>query len=277
MTVAMLLTTTSVYAASIILPPSDPSIAVYVSSAPNAFGSPSWPTYVTNAIDGIQNGGAATGDPTGPSYYFSGTVFTPGQAIVTDYNSWDGQINPMGAFAGEFGNRLHGGVDVNGNGSLVSLSELCYNVSSSDLANALGFSGCFNSSDVYSATRVGILYGADGAKGGGDDTLVTSGSASQQVNEFAYVGVGNAFCSGAPASCGGGSMESIQDIIDMDMFTNGSPLRVLFNYSIAGTSATGTGEGDIYKAAAVPEPASVGLLGLGLAGLGLRRRYKQRQ
>ena len=39
----------------------DITMTEYFSSAPNYFGSPSWAGYLTNAMLGIQNGGAATG------------------------------------------------------------------------------------------------------------------------------------------------------------------------------------------------------------------------
>src|SRR5579864_3949579 len=175
------------------------------SSAPNRFGSPSWDGYLTNAIAGIQNGCAATGDSSQATYYASGTQFTPGQLIVTDYNSWDGLVNPGGAFLNELGNRLHDGLRVDGtNGTKISLSELRFNMSSSDPGNELAFAGGFNGTDVYNSARVGIIHGVS-------DTFITSGSATQLVDELIYVGIGNAFCSGQPGHCGGGPFQSIGD------------------------------------------------------------------
>ena len=68
-------------------------------------GSPSWDGYVTNAIAGLQNRCAATGNPNSPTYYQSADTFLPTQLIVTDYNSWNGVVNPGGAFSAESGNR----------------------------------------------------------------------------------------------------------------------------------------------------------------------------
>lgn len=222
------------------------------SSAPNAFGSPSWASYVSNAITGIQNGCTATGDPTQPNYYQSQTTFLPGQLIVTDYNSWDGQANPTGAFSGELGNRLHAGLFVTDNGNSAdqfSLSELNFNMSSSDAANSLGFAGSFDATDSYSLTRVGIINNP-----GGGQSLVTSGSSTQKVDELAYVGVGNAFCSGSPVDCGGGSFTSIGDLISY--MNSNAPFSVSTHYWLQdGTGPVISSVIGTADVAATPEPA----------------------
>lgn len=240
------------------------------SSAPNAFGSPSWSGYVANAIAGIQNGCAATGDASLPTYYQSGTTFTPGDLIVTDYNAWHGQAGPLPApFNNELGNRLHAGLFVNGNGTQFSLSELQFSMNSSDGSDTLQFVGGFDATDSYSSTRVGIIHTSGG------DVYVTSGSATQLVDELAYVGVGNAFCSGAPGDCSGGPFQSIGDLTAY-MAAN-QPFSVSNTYSLVDSnghtlqSVTGTAYVN------TPEPA--GLLSmafLGLAGLGVRlRRFRR--
>jgi len=218
------------------------------SSAPNAFGSPNWDGYVTNAIAGIQNGCAATGDPNSPTYYQSGNTFLPTQLIVTDYNSWNGVVNPGGAFSGEYGNRLHDGLFVNGNGSTFSLSELTFNMNSSDPADSLAFSGGFSSGDDYSATRVGIINLA-----GGGEELVTSGSADQLVNELVYVGIGNAFCSGSPGDCGGGSFTSIGDLVAY--MNSNAPFTVTNTYSLVDANGdTIASVNSVANITATPEP-----------------------
>jgi hypothetical protein len=218
------------------------------SSAPNVFGSPSWSGYVTNAIAGIQNGCAATGDPNSPTYYQSSTTFQPTQLIVTDYNSWNGVVNPGGAFSGEYGNRLHDGLFVNGNGAEFSLSELNFNMNSSDPADALNFTGGFSSSDDYSDTRVGIIN----LSGGGEE-LVTSGSATQLVNELVYVGIGNAFCSGSPGDCGGGSFTSIGDLVAY--MNSNAPFTVTNTYSLVDANGdTIASVSSVANITAAPEP-----------------------
>lgn len=222
------------------------------SSAPNAFGSPSWTDYVTNAIAGIQNGCSATGNPASPTYYQSGTTFLPGDLIVTDYNSWKGEANPTGAFSAEEGNRLHAGLLATDNGNSAdrfSLSELTFNMSSSDPANSLQFVGGFDASDSYSATRVGIINNP-----GGGETLITSGSSTQLVDELVYVGVGNAFCSGSPGDCGGASFTSIADLVSY--MNSNAPFSVSNTYALVdGAGATIASISGTAQVSATPEPA----------------------
>ena len=238
------------------------------SSAPNAYGSPSWNNYVSNAITGIMNGCTAVGDPTQPSYYQSQTVFDPGQLIVTAYNSWDGQVSPAAPFNNEEGNRLHDGLDVKGNGGQFSLSQLVFSMSSSDPANSLSYSGSFSPADSYSDKRVGIIYGPT-------PTYITSGPANQLVDELVYVGIGNAFCSGPPTNCGGGSFQSIDDLIDY-MNAN-APFSITNTYSIVdpitnNVWASVTSSAEVNQ---TPEPAALLLTGSSLMILGLFRRKKR--
>jgi hypothetical protein len=224
------------------------------SSAPNVYGSPSWNGYLTNALAGIQNGCVATGDPTSPTYYQSGSTFQPGQLIVTDYNSWDGVASPGGAFSQELGNRLHDGLFVTDNGNNAdqfSLSELTYNFNSSDPGDSLAYAGSFDASDSYSTTRVGIINNPDGSQ-----TFVTSGSATQKVDELVYVGVGNALCSGSPDDCGGGSFTSIGDLVSY--VEANQPFTVTNTYSLVDDNGdTLASVTSVAQVSATPEPAEL--------------------
>ena len=237
------------------------------SSAPNVFGSPSWAGYLSNALTGIQNGCAATGDSTQPTYYQSGTTFSPGDLIVTDYNSWKGQVNPPAPFNNELGNRLHDGLFINGNGSRFSLSELQFSMHSSDSADSLQFVSGFSASDSYSATRVGIIHTGSG------DVYVTSGAATQLVDELVYVGIGNAFCSGTPADCNGSPYQSIDDLTAY--MASNAPFSVTNTYSLVDStgkvldSVTGTANVN------TPEPCGLALLGLGLLLAVLGKRFRR--
>src|ERR1700752_700426 len=77
----------------------DPVITVYPSIAPNVFSSPNGDTYIGNAIQGLQNGGAATGAPGTPGFYSTTGPSVPlYHMIVTNFNSWLGHINPGSVF-----------------------------------------------------------------------------------------------------------------------------------------------------------------------------------
>ena len=192
-----------------------PIIEVFASPAPNVFGSPSWAPYLTNAIHALQNGLTAVGTPsTDPTAYFRVSQENEEQNIVSGFPSWLGFVNPGtmfgAAFTNELGNRLHFGLHILGNGTKFSLSGLFFDMESTDAGDIFQFIGDFTSpSDAYSSTRVGLNYGPDGIKGTGDDVLISSGPATQQVDELFYVGVGNAI---APSDVGcAGSTQSTLD------------------------------------------------------------------
>lgn len=92
---------------------------VYPSSAPNVFGSPSWPGYLSNAMNSLHNGlgniGNRATDPT--AYEIAGPFVTPGDFIVTSFNSWRGEAFPAAPFNAEFGNRMHFGLHIMGDGT----------------------------------------------------------------------------------------------------------------------------------------------------------------
>src|SRR5262245_15611834 len=88
-----------------------PAIEVFPALAPNAFGSPSYPTWEANAVAAIHAGATTGGDPALSSFYQQipgGSVIQP--FVVTDFHSWLLRADPgtvFGpAFAGELGNRL---------------------------------------------------------------------------------------------------------------------------------------------------------------------------
>lgn len=111
---------------------------VFPSVAPNAFGSPSYSGYVSNAIHAILNGLPAYGNPNDPTYYQQQSTIAPNQMIVTGFPSWLGSANPgtvFGpAYANELGNRPLFGVVINaGPGApSISISELSFAATSND-------------------------------------------------------------------------------------------------------------------------------------------------
>ncbi len=235
-----------------------PTITVTPSLAPNAFGSPNWAGYVGNAVTALYNGFSTFGSPSSPDYYAAVTgPINVKDNIVTGFNSWHGDANPgvdFGApFAGEYGNRLHFGVVINGHGTQFAIADLAFDAVSSDPLNGLGFSfsaGSFN----YSSSYMGVIHGPSG------DTFVTSGPNTQLVDELVGRGSGNAY---AVYDTDPGATE--QDKIDQAAANIGY-------YSFTGTYTLDGGSGSA-TVNAVPEPMSLTALGLGaLAFLRKRRR-----
>jgi hypothetical protein len=223
------------------------TIDVTPSSAPNGNGSPSFSGYAANAIYALENGLTSYGDPSSPSYYTQApTVMSVLNNIVTGFPSWNGVANPTGAYASELGNRLHFGLDVRGNGSLISISELSFSATSTD-ANSLGFSYSAGEYD-YNASYVGWNYGTDGIRGTLDDTFITSGPNTQLVNEIVSRGSGNAW-----AVYVGDYPGTLQDEINQAAAALGSsPIDFTGTYTLGGVqgSATVTFE-------PVPEPTTM--------------------
>ena len=135
------------------------TITVIPALAPNAYGSPNWNAWVSNATTAIANGYASYGDPSSPSYYQQApAVISVTNDIVTGFPSWDGLADPgdvFGAnFSQELGNRIQFGIDIKGGTNLISISQLSFSAHSSDASNSLDFAfaqGSYN----YSASYVG--------------------------------------------------------------------------------------------------------------------------
>ncbi len=258
------------------------TISVFPSFAPNVFGSPSYPTWESNALTALIGGSSTGGNSTLPSYYEQ----IPNGAnvplwIVTDFPSWHALANPgvvFGpAFAGELGNRLYFNLHINGNGFSFNIAQLSFQATSTDAGNFLGYTipaGSFN----YSTAIVGMNYGPNGVKGGGDDFYITSGSNTQFVNELFYRGSGNApaVLSTDPGATDQDKIDNARQLMPHDFIFNGQ-------YSL-GVDDFGTFTGSAFVVVAVPEPATVAMTGLGGMALAFacvaqwkkRRRRKQR-
>jgi hypothetical protein len=210
------------------------SITVIPALAPNAYGSPNWSAWVSNATTALINGCSTYGDPSSPSYYQRApAVISVTNNIVTGFPSWNSRANPgavYGAnFANESGNRIQFGIDIKGGTNLISISQLSFSAHSSDTNNSLDFTfgqGSYN----YSASYVGIIYGP-----GGTNTYITSGPATQPVNEIVGRGSGNAWDTYDTS----GNVTSQQSNLDLLISQFGSqPFNFSGTYTIAGVTAS---------------------------------------
>ncbi len=264
---AIIFLTIGIMAGSAGVAMADLTLLVVPSSAPNASsGSPSWSGYVANALNSLGNGLGNIGDrsvnPT--AYEVAGTTIRPGDITVSSFKSWRGQADPTGAFANEYGNRVHFGLHIIGDGETqFRLNDLTFDVDSSDATNTLGFNGNFVGAN-YSGTRYGINWGDDRAKGGGDDIVYNSGNGTTLVDELVYVGVGNAWWGGYGVTNPG---QADLDDVAAWVASQGS---VLFSatytmYASDGTTVLGSGSASV---TVIPAPGAVvlGWIGLGLMG-----------
>ncbi len=248
------------------------TLDVYPSSAPNAYGSPSWTGYTVNALNSLYNGlgniGDRSTDPT--AYEIAGSVIAPGDATVTTFHSWRGQINPPAPFQNELGNRLHFGLHAYGDGtSQFALNDLTFELHSSDPGDSLGFTGDFIGYDYTGTTRFGVNWGADRTRGTADDIVYMSGNGTTLVDELVYVGVGNAWWPGAddpdPANPVGGAQYAM-DSNYLWLVLNG-PVTVTTTYALGDYSGSAS-----VVVAPVPVPGALLLAGMGAGLIGWMRR-----
>lgn len=220
------------------------TIDVIPSSAPNAYGSPSWGAYVGNALGAIEAGLSSVGnrltDPT--AYEVCPSIVDPGEFMVSSFKSWRGTVGPAAPFDNEYGNRVHFGLHAFGDGVMqFRLEDLTFELHSNDSFDSLGYVGNFIGYN-YSPTRFGVDWGADRQKGGGDDTYYASGNGTTLVDEIVYVGVGNAFWPGGsdpdPANPIGGAQAAMDDAYAY--VYNNVPFVFSGSYTILGHTASGS-------------------------------------
>ncbi len=246
-------------------------IDVRPASAPNSLSSPSYPAWRDNAIAALLNGSTSGGTPGQPSFYSqvpNNSSLPPAENIVSDFPSWRGRANPGAtfgaAFAGEHGNRLAFGLLITrGAGDApFRIADLSFVMTSNN--PSFGFTFAPGSYD-YSANFVGILFGPNGALGGGDDTFITTGANTQFVDAIVGRGTGT-----APAALSSDPGPTDQNRLDAAALASG-------NYFLTGTYSLGSATGGATVFFGVPEPGTVTLSLVALAaGVVLARRRKVR-
>jgi PEP-CTERM motif len=249
------------------------TINVEGTMAPNAYGSPSWNSWVGNAFYAAENGLTSYG-AAGPTQFSVTTTPLPvSYNMVTGFNSWEGQADPAAPYNNEYGTRGSFVAIINGNGTQISMDGFGANLASTPVNSlgALGFDAPNNSISPndwnYDSLDIGIIFN-NGLNISGGFSIVNSGPSSQLVNEIISVGAGDAYASylGDDASNPSATDQQTLDY-DIAQVPNGYNFTGTFYYDAASSSAT-------LNFSPVPEPTTLALAGLGLGTLFIYRRKK---
>ena len=286
LTIAAAVVCTSITQASVV------RFDVVPSYGPNAFGSPSWSGYVSNAHTALMgnpatNVGDRTSDPTAFELVDPAnptapvTLVDPIEMIVTPFNSWRGVAGPAVPFDGEFGNRVQFGfaLETDGNGR-IDIANLNVQWTKHWMNNDVAMEtssiiidpltqGTL-STDAYTAETIGVLYGGDGALGGGDDTILTSGTGP--VDAIYSVGVGDGLL---PEDVGGATDQEEIDLFVTNLLSKDHPAQKLkTSYTV--TLDSNEQLMSMSTIFLVPEPNSLVTIlpGLGFLTFFARRRKK---
>ncbi len=170
---------------------------VYASPAPNRHTSDNSPaknaynTWVGRALRWAEGDRSNMGNPgRDPGAFAAVSTVKPREYMVTASNSWRGAANPIGAFAGQHGNRVHFVLHVKGNGTVRFKYE---DISWRYWAGGApwGSTRTFGSpaEQVDCTHGWGYDWGNDRVKGGGDDSKVCNDNTTL-VDELFFVGAG---------------------------------------------------------------------------------------
>ena len=182
---------------------------VYASSAPNRHtseNSPAWTAYeswVDRALKYAEGDKTGLGNPgSDPGAFRAISSLTIRELMVSSNPSWLGKANPTGAFANQYGNRMHWVLHVKGNGTVqFKVEDISWKTGVGTdtsawtfkraLGTKAGYTSAFNKVDCNYGW--GYDWGSDNAKGGGDDSKVCSSDGSTDddlIDELFYVGAG---------------------------------------------------------------------------------------
>ncbi|MCP4189931.1 MAG: PEP-CTERM sorting domain-containing protein [Planctomycetaceae bacterium] len=249
--------------------------------APKGPESPNWSNYVLNAIAGVQSKtNIGNRDTSAAAYEVIDRRIRPEEIIYTPFHSWRATADPNPEFTvpflGEFGNRFHFGLHIVGSSDRqFALSDIDWRLESDDVGGYFNQSGSLAGA-AYSATRVGIDWGPDGVRGGGDDVILSGGQpGTDLVNEFIYVGIGDGFYSSEPTALTDQDDINITlaDIYDGCADPKGCLVEVTATYSLPGEDGGRRIDSSGSFIIEIPEPSSAILVIIGLVGLGGVRRH----
>jgi hypothetical protein len=238
-----------------------PILTVIPTLGPNPSSSSfnGWTTNVINGLRGLQTPPVGAGAQQ-YSPLANGATLGDGQFIATEvlnFQSWQG-VAP-GPFAGQLGTTLYFSLIIRD--SVAGVNSFSLDEVLADETYLGQMYGAFPVGGNYRGTAVGVQ---------GDGTILNNNEAGTTlVNALYYVGVGFSW----QATPGTGSN---QDVLNQNI----AAIRALKDrttqvcYSIGDSASTCASVNVPGDDAAIPEPGTYALLGLGLAGVAMLRKRK---
>src|ERR1700722_12688772 len=95
-----LLTTSAICLTAAISDSAQVTISVEGTMAPNAYGSPSWDSWVNNAFYAAEYGLTSYGAAGPTQFSVTSTPLPVSYNMVTGFNSWEGQADPAAPYNG---------------------------------------------------------------------------------------------------------------------------------------------------------------------------------
>lgn len=209
--------------------------------------------YRTAGLEYAANG-AAQGDPALSPDQFkvltgSATQIQPNKIVLSSDSSWDGVANQAAPFNGQKGNALMWLISVIGGAKPQDITlTIVSGDSGSLLSQTLNFGSLNAGASLWVRETAGGLLKKTPILGFSGNTYA----------EIYYLGAGGGINSAGPGQAG------------LDAAKNYNLANA--NYNVTATVSIAGGGGTSTTVTVVPEPTSLSLLGLGAAGLLLRRR-----
>ena len=244
--------------------------SVYVSLGPTP-NSPSYSgtvSYTTNAQTSVENGGIPIGNINlSPTSYNTVTQIQNSDInFDMNFNNWRSQANPNPPFQNEFGTAVYFSIVFKAapGQNTLTLNDISFVRSSTDPYTYFDYSSNFSGYN-YAADKEGIL--ANGT------TVANGTSGTTAVNEIVLTDVGVGFDVGGavPPYAGTPQQQLNEATVDENTSLGNYSIQICFTESDDGLSNCGN-----VNVGSVPEPATIGLLGLGcVLALPLIRRARR--
>jgi YD repeat-containing protein len=206
---------------------SNVNITVYASPGPNSISS-SFIPFRKSVIQYLETGVGLALNRSFATNALSVNAAEFGDVVVSTnpVSLWRGVLNPDPPFGGERGGFVYFPVRII-SAVPFNLTGVSWEHRDTSPLNILSYVGAMTNF-VYSASLVGYWYGSDGVKGTLDDRRISSGAATQAVNELYLCGVASSFK--------GSSQVAVSNALSYVI--NNSPFAIICTWKVTDPNGT---------------------------------------